>query len=239
MTAAREDEQDVDHFHRWSDRYEASHAQRYLTLIHDEVLRMVWSDASPPDSILDIGCGTGRLLRKAASRWPHARLVGIDPAEGMITVARRLAQSTTFQEARAESIPLPDDSVDLVLTAVSFHHWKDQLQGLREVFRVLRPGGHFCLADIALPRWIARLLHSNAKDSKEIRRLVSEAALDVVGQRTILAHVISVTDAGKPRGAYALPSVRVERRYQANDFARPSAKRRFPFSRSTLLSTAD
>jgi ubiquinone/menaquinone biosynthesis C-methylase UbiE len=70
-------------------------------------------------SILDIGCGTGRLLRKAQERWPKARLFGVDPAEGMIEKARQLLPEARLYVGMAESLPLPDDSVDVVLSTSS------------------------------------------------------------------------------------------------------------------------
>jgi 2-polyprenyl-3-methyl-5-hydroxy-6-metoxy-1,4-benzoquinol methylase len=75
----RDDARDVEHFNRWADTYENSRAQRYLDRIHDAMLTMVASEAGLPETILDVGCGTGRFLRNVGQRWPTARLVGVDP----------------------------------------------------------------------------------------------------------------------------------------------------------------
>src|SRR5260370_20365988 len=140
--------EDIERFHRWSRTYERSWLQRLVfDRVHQAVLRVVATEVAEPTTILDVGCGTGRLLRAAKARWLNAQLIGVDPAEGMVEVARHLAPAITFHVGSAEALPLPDASVDVVLSTVSFHHWGDQAAAIREVARVLRPGGRFFLSD--------------------------------------------------------------------------------------------
>ena len=106
--------------------------------------------APPPSRVLDAGCGTGALLRLAADRFPEAELVGADPSAEMIRVANGSdprGGRLRFVQAPAEEVPLPSGHFDLALSTISFHHWADQSQGLREVSRVLASGGVFLLAD--------------------------------------------------------------------------------------------
>ncbi|MFC4244497.1 class I SAM-dependent methyltransferase [Gryllotalpicola reticulitermitis] len=106
--------------------------------------------APAPRRVLDVGSGTGFLLRRLAQRLPQtAELVGVEPAPGMIRVAEAAAAETRirFLSGVAEQLPFPDAYFDLVTTVTSFDHWPDQLQGLRECARVLRPGGQFVLCD--------------------------------------------------------------------------------------------
>lgn len=98
-----------------------------------------------PATVLDIGCGTGRLLRRMRDRWPAASLVGVDLAEGMVAQARQRTPGATILQAPAERLPLEAGSVDLVTSTTSFHHWSDQAQGIREAARaapgwVIHPG---------------------------------------------------------------------------------------------------
>jgi ubiquinone/menaquinone biosynthesis C-methylase UbiE len=111
-----------------------------------------------PGTILDVGCGTGRLLRKAREYWPKAQFIGVDPAVGMIENARRLMPDAKFYVGQAESLPLPDASVNLVFSTASFHHWQDQEKGLREIKRVLQVGGLLFLADFWPVLGLARLI---------------------------------------------------------------------------------
>jgi len=190
----RNDSSDVSEFDKWSRNYEQSWSQAlYFDRIHRAVLDLAArQDEGRAGRILDIGCGTGRLLRKAGQLWPAAGLVGVDPSQGMVEVARRFMPEATFHVAAAESLPLADASVDVAMTTMSFHHWKDQAAGVREIARVLRPGGRFCLADAALPGWLARLIHHMEGNSFAAwRALVEPAGLSVaVQKRTLLGHVL-------------------------------------------------
>jgi ubiquinone/menaquinone biosynthesis C-methylase UbiE len=178
---------DVENFNRWSGTYEDSWLQRmYFDRIHNRVLNLA-NLRFASVSILDVGCGTGRLLRKARERWPHARIIGVDPAEGMVNKARQLMPESTFMVGPAESIPLQDASVDLVFSTASFHHWSDQLQGLREIRRVLRPGGQFLLADVVPPPFLLRFIHhGRMRNSSKVHEMFEQAGLKVRIQRRIL-----------------------------------------------------
>jgi ubiquinone/menaquinone biosynthesis C-methylase UbiE len=138
-------------FNRWSSTYEESWAQRFLfEPVHWGVLNMV-EEGAVPEAVLDVGCGTGRLLRKARERWPEAKLLGVDSAEGMIEKARQLTPGAVFYVDKVESLPLSDASIDLAFSTLSYHHWSDKLEGLRQIERVLRPAGRLFLADVAIP----------------------------------------------------------------------------------------
>ena len=186
---------DVQHFERWSRDYENSWMQRRLFIpIHTALLNLA-ADLPAPASILDAGCGTGRLLRAAAQRWPNAALNGVDPAEGMVEVAQRLTPAATIQRGLAESLPLPDASIDLAVSTMSFHHWGDQAAGVREIARVLRPGGHFILVDFAPPAalaWINAISHERAQPAARAR-LFAVAGLRIERQRGVVYPLILAT----------------------------------------------
>jgi SAM-dependent methyltransferase len=95
------------------------------------------------DVVVDIGCGPGGATRRAAKRG--ATVVGVDPAPVMLRVARSLTRSRAvrFIEGSAEALPLPDDFATVIWTIASVHHWRDLDASLREVRRVLQPGGRF------------------------------------------------------------------------------------------------
>jgi ubiquinone/menaquinone biosynthesis C-methylase UbiE len=187
---------DVERFSRWSRTYEDSWLQKhFFNRVHEAVLTLA-ANGAEPEIILDVGCGTGRLLRAAGTRWPHAALIGVDAAEGMVEVARSLTPGATFYVAMAEALPLPDASVDLALSTTSFHHWSDQAAGIREVARVLRPGGRFFLADVAGPAWLSKLLHwSRFQSPAHVQTLFTEAGLRVILQKPVVSRFVLVTAA--------------------------------------------
>jgi len=183
---------DIALFERWGSTYERSWMQqRLFDPVHAAVLHQAASRFKPA-SVLDIGCGSGRLLRKVHAYWPEARLSGVDPAHKMLEVARQLTPEAHFSIGSGEALPLEDASVDLALSTISFHHWRDQAAGVREVARVLRPGGSFLLADFTLPTWLAWLL-PRVHSAAQMRALFEQAGLDVQAQPGPVARFVRIT----------------------------------------------
>jgi ubiquinone/menaquinone biosynthesis C-methylase UbiE len=124
------------------------------------------------------------LLRKIRERWPNTRLIGVDAAAGMIDKARQLMPYATFYVSKAESLPLPDDSVDLAFSTASFHHWQDKEKALREIKRILRLGGRFYLGDIWPPFGLSRFTSQfQSTNPARIREIFANAGLHVKDQR--------------------------------------------------------
>jgi ubiquinone/menaquinone biosynthesis C-methylase UbiE len=94
-----------------------------------------------PLDVLDLGSGTGRLTPGLAAEF-QGQVYGVEPSSRMRAEAEAAPHpGVSYLEGSAEDIPLPEASVDAVLMNLSFHHFRDPVQGLREVRRVLRPGG--------------------------------------------------------------------------------------------------
>ncbi len=189
---------DVERFDRWSATYDRSVVQRlFFGPIQSKMLDLLAQAkaVNAPSCILDVGCGTGRLLRKASVRWPGTTVCGVDPAEGMIANARRLNPDGVFRLAAAESLPFLDQSFDIILSSISFHHWTDQVKGLQEIARVLRPGGWFCLADLTFQ--LARLLGEKARSRNQIRGLIASAGLTLREQQSTWTRFVLITLAQK------------------------------------------
>lgn len=97
--------------------------------------------------VLDVACGTGILAREIASRIGAAgRVVGVDPNPGMVAVAKKLAAAIEWREGVAESLPFPDHSFDAVVSQFGLMFFTDRRQALREMLRVLAPGGRLGVA---------------------------------------------------------------------------------------------
>jgi ubiquinone/menaquinone biosynthesis C-methylase UbiE len=108
----------------------------------------------PGDTVLDVGCGTGTLAIEVARRVGRTgRVAGIDPGTEQITRARAKAARRNapidFQIGVIEQLPFPDRSFDVVFSTLMMHHLPAPLkrQGLAEIARVLKPGGHLVIAD--------------------------------------------------------------------------------------------
>lgn len=181
------------HFEQWAESYDQSRYQRFIFHpVHQGVLRAIAENHWATGTVLDIGCGTGQLLERLAGAYPNAELIGVDPAEKMIEVARSRRQPTSrfrFEVGSAQELPLPDTSVDLALSTISAHHWPDLAAAAREIARVLRPGGHLLLVDFAPNGPFARLAFRFTPDwthSPQARKAAFEqAGLALLYQRPL------------------------------------------------------
>jgi SAM-dependent methyltransferase len=105
-----------------------------------ELLELV--PVAPGAEVLDLGAGTGKLTRVLVRR--HARVVAVEPLDGMRAILERVVPEAEALPGSAEAIPLPDASVDAVFAAQAFH-WFDHAVALPEISRVLRPSGILAL----------------------------------------------------------------------------------------------
>jgi ubiquinone/menaquinone biosynthesis C-methylase UbiE len=112
----------------------------------------------PGDRVLDVGCGTGTLAIEVQQRLgATGGVFGIDAAPEQIARARSKATRRKlpidFRIGLIECLPFPDQSLDVVLSTIMLHHLPDDLKqrGLREIARVLTPGGRLVIADFKRP----------------------------------------------------------------------------------------
>ncbi len=103
---------------------------------------------------VDLGCGAGQLVQELAWKAPGLHVTGIDLSEKLLTYAKQsalqagLEQRVDFRPGNVEEIPFPDQSLDLVVSTASLHHWRDPVKVLNEIDRVLKPGGAFYIFDL-------------------------------------------------------------------------------------------
>ncbi|MFO8060421.1 MAG: methyltransferase domain-containing protein [Bacillota bacterium] len=106
-------------------------------------------DLNPGQKILDVGTGAGRLIPLLLEYvGPEGRVCGLDPSEGMLSVARRRhsAANLSFVHCAAESIPLEDSSFHRVICYAVFPHFEDRDVALNQLVRVLKPRGVLAIA---------------------------------------------------------------------------------------------
>lgn len=135
----------------------------------DEAVR--WLAGGEPQDVVDLGAGTGKLTR-ALVALGH-RVTAVEPLPEMLDQLRAAVPEAIGLSGSAEAMPLPNGSADVVTVAQAYH-WFDHGPALREIARVLRPGGSIALV------W-------NARDDRE--EWVSRFGETVVGRSTFTRHV--------------------------------------------------
>jgi len=148
----------------------------------------------PTGTLADIGCGPGHLATLIAQTHRDLRVLGIDTSEEMIRTASLIASSlglserVAFRQGDVTSLPMPDDSLDFVVSTMSLHHWSDPGRGLSEIHRVLKNEGQLLLFDLRRDSrrffyWLMRFAQEVVVPS-EIRR-VNEPLGSVLSSYTL------------------------------------------------------
>ena len=135
-------------FDRWAPNYDCLLTTIFYQAIHKRLLEYVELPEQP--HILDLGCGTGRLLHRLATQFPTLQGTGLDLSEEMLRQAEQRNQHgvrLVYRQGNAESMPFADGEFDAVFNTISFLHYPNPQQVFSEVRRVLRPGGRFYLVD--------------------------------------------------------------------------------------------
>ena len=172
------------YFNRWAGGYDRSLAQVWFRENHRVILEVL--DPRVDARVLDLGCGTGRLARRVAARVPQGAVLGIDPADEMIRVAaRHSGENLRFAVGSSEAIPAGEGAFDAAVSTISFHHWARPAESLREIARVLRPGGRVLILDLCcddplmgvvdrVQRWL-QPSHAGAATAAEMRAYCAQA----------------------------------------------------------------
>ncbi|MBD2294393.1 class I SAM-dependent methyltransferase [Anabaena sphaerica FACHB-251] len=136
-------------FDRWASSYDWTFPSFIYQAIHKRLISKIELPANA--NVLDLGCGTGRLLNRLASEFPDLRGTGLDLSPQMLRVARQSNHHRPrliYLEGNAESLPFAEGQFDAVFNTISFLHYSQPERVLSEVARVLAPGGRFYLVDI-------------------------------------------------------------------------------------------
>ena len=196
-------DRDVAAFAERAEGYEVGWLGRLHHEIADRTAELALAQVPGPRRVLDVGCGTGYLLRQLAARAPDAvELAGVDAAAEMIRVAQESTGDprARFRAGPAEHLPEPDGTFDLVVSTTSFDHWADQQAGLRECARVMAPGGRLVLVDQFSPLYLPTLIGSRrgkARTRRRATRLLTRAGFQSPDWHTLYAVIIRAVTASK------------------------------------------
>ena len=175
----------------------------------------------PGETVLDLGCGAGLdIFLASAAVGPDGRVIGLDMTDEMLATAAenlRELENVTLVKGYIEEIPLEDESVDAVLSNCVINLSPDKGTVLREAFRVLRPGGRFCVADTLFLRPVSARIVANlaawsgciagALTEEEYRSVMNEA-----GFADIEIHRVKVYPIPEALASMAFPELSEEER---------------------------
>ncbi|MEO0373677.1 MAG: class I SAM-dependent methyltransferase [Cyanobacteria bacterium P01_A01_bin.17] len=139
-------------FDHWAPSYDWLLPSVFYQAIHLRLLDYI--QLSDSAKVLDIGCGTGRLLNRLAQAYPHLQGTGLDLSPEMLHQARlsnRHGDRLRFVRGISHTIPTEDEQFEGVFSTISFLHYPDPERVFREVRRVLQPQGRFYLVDYTTP----------------------------------------------------------------------------------------
>ena len=175
--------------------------------LHDELIGE--AHLEPGQRVLDVGCGTGTLAVRLRAAHPDVEVVGLDPDPKALAIARRKAEragvAVRFEQGYGDALPFGDAAFDRATSSLMFHHLELATRRgmLREILRVLRPGGSMHLLDFGhggerrSDGLLARLLHSvehlRENSDERVAGMLAEAGFEgverVADRRTLFGRV--------------------------------------------------
>ncbi|MEO1591776.1 MAG: class I SAM-dependent methyltransferase [Cyanobacteria bacterium J06632_22] len=138
----------LDIFNRWAPFYDSPFTTVFYQAVHTRLLDTVTLvDAA---NVLDLGCGTGKLLGRLAQAYPQMTGMGYDFSSEMLAQAQQQKPypgRICYQQGQTDQLPFSAALFDAAFCTISFLHYPDPVAVLQEIRRVLKPGGEFYLAD--------------------------------------------------------------------------------------------
>lgn len=183
-------------FNGWAPFYDCLFTTVIYQAIHQRLLEYVVLQENA--EVLDLGCGTGRLLDRLAAREPTLRGIGVDFSKEMLRQARKRTQykeRLIFIQENAASLSFANEQFAAVFCTLSFLHYPNPQQVLNEVSRVLSPGGRFYLVDSCINKknisssipWLGKIQLYNQQQREHLGR---EAGLNCLGHHYLLPRVL-------------------------------------------------
>ncbi len=186
--------------HKSENDYIPALKYNWLTTFYDLVLRWLLRESTfknqlitqaaiePGHKALDVGCGTATLTLLAKTRHPEADITGLDGDANILRIAQKKAAKSgleiTLEEGMSFSLSYPPHSFDRVISSLFFHHLtrENKIRTLKEIFRILHPGGELHIADWGKPNnglmrfafFFVQLLDGFATTTDNVKGLLPE-----------------------------------------------------------------
>lgn len=184
---------------------------------YELVLEIVEKYGMSFNSLLDIGCGTGSLLNYISIDTNISQLHGIDPSENMIKIAQKKnINRCEFYIEPIESISLPDNSIDCVVSTTAFSHFSNAGNAMSQIHRVLKKTGYCIIVEHKKPKlYVERFLKkirilANYLGSEEIKDIFTHASFKILELRETKKYIVAIIVPIEKKSQYEKGFVRIE-----------------------------
>lgn len=149
-------------FDRYAEKYDTSFMGKGSGRFYADLIKVL--DVKDGDAVLDVGCGTGKVL-SFVGKQRNIVGFGLDVSENMIDVAKKNNPGYEFITGDCGALPYADESMDIVMACMAYHHFPDQEQFRKEVLRVVKTGGSLYISDPRFPGIVRGFFNTFFKDA--------------------------------------------------------------------------
>lgn len=149
-------------FDKYADKYDYNFMGKGSKKFYIDLIKEL--NIKDGDSVLDVGCGTGSILSYIGNRNTITGF-GLDISENMLAIAQEKNPNCSFIIGNSAILPFADQSMDVVIACMAYHHFPNQRQFREEAWRVLKPGGSLYISDPRFPGIIRGILNTFFQDA--------------------------------------------------------------------------
>lgn len=175
------------------DEIAATYDARWQPYLQGTLAPLVeWLPLRGTERLLDLACGTGELSQRLVAAYPDLRVTGLDLSANMLRMAQQKLRGSphlALSQGSVSALPFEADSFTLIVVASAFHHFPDPVATLREMRRVLQPGGQVVILDWCRDYLICQLYdrllkwrepaHQTCYTQRELEQLLRAAGFSV------------------------------------------------------------
>jgi ubiquinone/menaquinone biosynthesis C-methylase UbiE len=136
----------------YDNSFEGKFTENFKSLLLKEMV------IAPGNTVLDIACGNGRLLKLLSDRY-SINVYGIDIADKMVEAAKALQPGMNFYVSSCDNTPFADGMFDVISVCAAYHHFPDVSKFAAEAARILKPKGSIYIADVYYPDMLRRIMN--------------------------------------------------------------------------------
>lgn len=149
-------------FNKYAGSYDSGWKGSKSARFYDDLIREL--EIHPGDSVLDVGCGTGTVLSFIGSKTA-IKGHGLDISPKMLEIEREKNPDFDYRVGDCVTLPYEDESMDVVMACMAYHHFPEQGRFRNEAFRVLRPNGRLYICDPRFPWAVRTILNACFKEA--------------------------------------------------------------------------